>query len=583
MGRTRLAVSVIWTLDPSHHFALVGPPWFGRTVIRSNHQVTRHPIQPPGAGHSRWSHPLLDEHRVADEARERRCTHTHTHSTLLFHSPSAPSLPSQLSYAQAEAIADGVHPLPAEVAQHTHFSPRAPLPPFLSPSQLSYAQAQAIADGVHLLPAEHRLAGGLRELSYTQAQAIADGVHPLPAEHQLAGGQREVARAKTCIATLTAFVRPELQEEEVMELRGRMLTEEGRRCEAERAAEAVKTEFREAGAAAAALAREKAALEEQLREMQSREKRGEEERRELEEVAGAARQGQLARALELASVEQSSGPSLHGSLFFPPSFSLLIPRAAAAEEEGGRAITGKCEAELCSLSSFTPTTTTPFSLLIPGAAAAEAEGGGAGAGETHGFPSPLRCITCCSPTLRFRPHLNVPPLVAELTLLANAVPHSYAILLPHSPALSPSLLPVRCRPSDGRGGGRSLGAVPSNAAVSRAILLPHSPVPLLLLHSPLPCAHHQMNAVVAELMVLANAAVARKLTRAFPSTAFLRRHAPPRPNGFRHLMHVRVVSNKPHHHSPPPSQQALAASLAAVKHLGDPVLDVSSTPNPSLE
>ncbi|CAI7832261.1 unnamed protein product, partial [Closterium sp. NIES-54] len=81
-GRTRLALSVIWTLDPSHHFALMGPPWFGRTVIRSNHQ-----------------------------------------------------------------------------------------------------------------------------LSYMQAQAIADGVHPLPAEHQLAGGQREVARAKTCIATLTAFAR----------------------------------------------------------------------------------------------------------------------------------------------------------------------------------------------------------------------------------------------------------------------------------------------------------------------------------------------------------------------------------------
>ncbi|CAI7892933.1 unnamed protein product [Closterium sp. NIES-54] len=113
---------------------------------------------------------------------------------------------------------------------HTH-TPLSRLP--ISPlCQLAYAQAQAIADGVHPLLEEHRLADGARErgsthtvthstllfhspsslplppqLSYVQAQAIADGVHPLPAEHQLAGGQREVARAKTCIATLTAFAR----------------------------------------------------------------------------------------------------------------------------------------------------------------------------------------------------------------------------------------------------------------------------------------------------------------------------------------------------------------------------------------
>ncbi|CAI5465907.1 unnamed protein product, partial [Closterium sp. Yama58-4] len=200
-GRTRLAVSVIWTLDPSHRFALVGPPWFGRTVIRSNHQ-----------------------------------------------------------------------------------------------------------------------------LSYAQAQAIADGVHPLPVEHQLPGGPREEARAKTCIATLTAFAR---------ELR---------------------------------------------------------------------RQRQRAGALELASAEL------------------------------------RFEFD-----------------------------------ESRGTPKRVFC--------------------------KQEIP---------------------------------------------------------------------MNAVVAELMVLANAAVARKLTRTFPSTAFLRRHAPPRPNGFRHLMHCCAVRGIALETS---TNKTLAASLAAVKHLGDPVLD----------
>ncbi|CAI5497754.1 unnamed protein product [Closterium sp. Naga37s-1] len=106
------------------------------------------------------------------------------------------------------------------------------------------------------------------------------------------------------------------------------------------------------------------------------------------------------------------------------------------------------------------------------------------------------------------------------------------------------------------------------------------------LPSPLPPAHHhQMNAVVAELMVLANAAVARKLTRAFLATAFLRRHAPPRPNGFRHLMHCCAVRGIALETS---TNKALAASLAAVKHLGDPVLDHSfmlpspARPPPSL-
>lgn len=41
-----------------------------------------------------------------------------------------------------------------------------------------------------------------------------------------------------------------------------------------------------------------------------------------------------------------------------------------------------------------------------------------------------------------------------------------------------------------------------------------------------------MMAVVAEMMIFANAAVAHRIAGAFPGAALLRRHAPPRPEGF---------------------------------------------------
>ncbi|CAI7793340.1 unnamed protein product, partial [Closterium sp. NIES-53] len=112
------------------------------------------------------------------------------------------------------------------------------------------------------------------------------------------------------------------------------------------------------------------------------------------------------------------------------------------------------------------------------------------------------------------PTLSLTPMQSSSLTLQHSLPH-FSLRLKRR---LKNILPVRCRPSDGRCGGRALGAMPCPPMLlyvshARAILLPHSPVPLLLLHSPLPCAHHQMNAVVAELMVLANAAVARKLTR----------------------------------------------------------------------
>ena len=45
-------------------------------------------------------------------------------------------------------------------------------------------------------------------------------------------------------------------------------------------------------------------------------------------------------------------------------------------------------------------------------------------------------------------------------------------------------------------------------------------------------AHLPMMAVVAEMMIFANAAVAHRIAVAFPGAALLRRHAPPRPDGF---------------------------------------------------
>ena len=44
-----------------------------------------------------------------------------------------------------------------------------------------------------------------------------------------------------------------------------------------------------------------------------------------------------------------------------------------------------------------------------------------------------------------------------------------------------------------------------------------------------------MMAVVAEMMIFANAAVAHRIAGAFPGAALLRRHAPPRPEGFQQV------------------------------------------------
>ena len=44
--------------------------------------------------------------------------------------------------------------------------------------------------------------------------------------------------------------------------------------------------------------------------------------------------------------------------------------------------------------------------------------------------------------------------------------------------------------------------------------------------------HLPMMAVVAEMMIFANAAVAHRIAKAFRGAALLRRHAPPRPEGF---------------------------------------------------
>ena len=49
-----------------------------------------------------------------------------------------------------------------------------------------------------------------------------------------------------------------------------------------------------------------------------------------------------------------------------------------------------------------------------------------------------------------------------------------------------------------------------------------------------------MMAVVAEMMIFANAAVAHRIARAFPSSALLRRHSPPRPEGFQQ---VKILSD----------------------------------------
>ena len=51
-------------------------------------------------------------------------------------------------------------------------------------------------------------------------------------------------------------------------------------------------------------------------------------------------------------------------------------------------------------------------------------------------------------------------------------------------------------------------------------------------------AHLPMMAVVAEMMIFANAAVAHRIAGAFPGAALLRRHAPPSPDGFDQVRHL---------------------------------------------
>eukprot|EP00899_Mesostigma_viride_P003625 jgi/Mesvir1/13263/Mv08125-RA.1 len=48
----RLAVSVLWTVDPSRDFAVVAT-WFGRTLIHSGHQVRRTPCAREAGGSDR--------------------------------------------------------------------------------------------------------------------------------------------------------------------------------------------------------------------------------------------------------------------------------------------------------------------------------------------------------------------------------------------------------------------------------------------------------------------------------------------------------------------------------------------------
>jgi len=64
-----------------------------------------------------------------------------------------------------------------------------------------------------------------------------------------------------------------------------------------------------------------------------------------------------------------------------------------------------------------------------------------------------------------------------------------------------------------------------------------------------------MMAVVAEMMIFANAAVAHRIAGAFPGAALLRRHAPPRPEGFEQVHHAASVksSSSCAHHSQTPS------------------------------
>ncbi len=54
-----------------------------------------------------------------------------------------------------------------------------------------------------------------------------------------------------------------------------------------------------------------------------------------------------------------------------------------------------------------------------------------------------------------------------------------------------------------------------------------------------------MMAVVAEMMIFANSAVARRIHQAFPSSALLRRHPPPRQDAFKE-----VQASLPRFHHP---------------------------------
>ena len=53
-----------------------------------------------------------------------------------------------------------------------------------------------------------------------------------------------------------------------------------------------------------------------------------------------------------------------------------------------------------------------------------------------------------------------------------------------------------------------------------------------------------MMAVIAEMMIFANASVARRIADAFPDSALLRRHPPPRQDAFAEVQYHCVLRNQ---------------------------------------
>ena len=71
-----------------------------------------------------------------------------------------------------------------------------------------------------------------------------------------------------------------------------------------------------------------------------------------------------------------------------------------------------------------------------------------------------------------------------------------------------------------------------------------------------------MMRVVAELMIAANAAVATRIAASLPRSAFVRRHAPPRPDGFAELEALVAALSPPGDNSPLPFDASSGAALA---------------------